>query len=51
MDPDKVKIIREWPLPKTKKDIQSFAGTVNYVSKFCSNVAEDLCHLTELTHK
>jgi len=51
MDPDKVKTIRNWPLPKTKRDIQSFAGTVNYISKFCKNLAEDLCHLTELTHK
>ena len=49
MDPDKVKIIKNWPEPRTKREMQSFAGTVNYVGKFCKNLAEDLCHLTELT--
>eukprot|EP00644_Phytophthora_capsici_P016779 jgi/Phyca11/131687/e_gw1.111.30.1 len=40
MDPDKVRIIREWPVPSTKKQVQSFLGTCVYVSKFCKNFAE-----------
>ena len=37
MDPDKVKIIADWPVPKTKKQMESFLGTTVYVSKFCKN--------------
>ncbi|GMF31674.1 unnamed protein product [Phytophthora lilii] len=40
MDPDKVKIITEWPLPKTKKQMESFLGTTVYVSRFCKDFAQ-----------
>ncbi|KAG3254619.1 hypothetical protein PI124_g857 [Phytophthora idaei] len=31
MDPDKVRTIKNWPLPWTKHDVQSFIGTCVYV--------------------
>ncbi|KAG3098164.1 hypothetical protein PI125_g15428 [Phytophthora idaei] len=40
MDPDKIKIIRDWPLPKTKKQMESFSGTTVYVSRFCADFAQ-----------
>ncbi|OWZ20261.1 Retrotransposon protein, Ty3-gypsy subclass, partial [Phytophthora megakarya] len=40
MDPDKVKIIAEWPVPKTKKQMESFLGTTVYVSRFCKDFAQ-----------
>ncbi|POM75918.1 Reverse transcriptase [Phytophthora palmivora] len=40
MDPDKVKIIAEWPVAKTKKQMESFLGTTVYVSRFCKDFAQ-----------
>ncbi|GMF29681.1 unnamed protein product [Phytophthora fragariaefolia] len=40
MDPDKVKSIAEWPVPKTKKQMESFLGTTVYVSRFCKDFAQ-----------
>ncbi|GMF52823.1 unnamed protein product [Phytophthora fragariaefolia] len=40
MDPDKVKITAEWPVPKTKKQMESFLGTTVYVSRFCKGFAQ-----------
>ena len=43
--PDHVKIIREWPVPTTKKQLQSFLGFTNYhreFIKYYSVVVEDL---------
>ncbi|KAF1333396.1 Retrovirus polyprotein, partial [Globisporangium splendens] len=40
MDPDKIKIVQEWPVPKTKKQMESFLGTTVYVSRFCKDFAQ-----------
>ena len=48
MDPDKVSIIANWAIPRTKKEIQSFVGTVVYVSKYCKNANQDIAILTDL---
>ncbi len=34
MDPIKVAGVTEWPTPKTKKELQSFLGFVNYYRRF-----------------
>ncbi|KAJ0392132.1 hypothetical protein P43SY_010819 [Pythium insidiosum] len=47
MDPDKIRVIRDWPLPKTKKDLQSFIGTCVYVLKYCPDFAELSAPLTD----
>ena len=31
---NKVKLIQEWPTPTNQKELQSFLGTVNYLSRF-----------------
>ena len=33
-DPKKVQSIKNWPSPKSLKELQSFLGAVNYLSKF-----------------
>lgn len=40
IDPDKVEVIREWPVPKTDKDLQANLGTTVYVQRFCEHYAE-----------
>ena len=33
-DLNKVRLIQEWPIPQNQKELQSFLGTVNYLSQF-----------------
>ncbi|GMF19320.1 unnamed protein product [Phytophthora lilii] len=48
MDPEKVRVIKHWPLPRTKHELQSFLGTCVYVLKFCPDFASLTAPLTEL---
>ena len=34
LDPSKIKAIQELPPPKTKKEVMSFLGRLNYISRF-----------------
>ena len=46
----KVKVIQDMPLPQSKKQVQSFIGMINYLSKFSahlSELAELLCNLAK----
>lgn len=49
MDPDKIRVKREWPPPRTKRELQSFLGTCVYVLKFCENYADISAPLVEAT--
>jgi hypothetical protein len=49
MDPDKVACIRDWPIPRTKRELQSFLGTCVYVLKYCPDFASLSAPLTEAT--
>jgi hypothetical protein len=49
-DPSKIECIQKWPEPRTKKEVQSFLGLVNFYRvyiKNCSEIAEPLTHLTK----
>ena len=49
MDPVKVAGVRDWPSPKTVKEVQSFLGFVNFYRRFIENfshIAHPLHHLT-----
>lgn len=37
---EKLQAIREWPVPRLTKDIQSFLGLVGYYRKFIYNFAQ-----------
>ena len=36
MDPDKIQIFKNWPVPKTTKELKSFLGSIVYCSRFCA---------------
>lgn len=50
-DADKVRVVREWPAPKTVKQLQSFLGFVNYYNKFLSDFSVVAFPLHELLKK
>lgn len=48
MDPDKVKSVLEFPVPRNKKELQSFLGFCNFYRKFSSkhsSIVQPLSHL------
>lgn len=47
----KVLAIREFPLPKTKKDVMSFIGLVNYYQQYISEFSEMASPLTDALKK
>jgi len=49
-DPEKISAIRDWPIPRTKKQVRSFLGFCSYYRKFVkgfSLIAKSLFSLTE----
>ena len=48
-DPDKTKVVREWPEPKNKKDVKRFLGFCSYYRRFVKNFAGVTKPLTCLT--
>ena len=50
-DPSKIKSIKDWPIPQTVKDIQSFLELANYYRKFIKGFSQLAAPLTELTKK
>ena len=50
-DPKKIQAIRDWPVPKNIKDVQSFLGLANYYRKFIHNFSKKASALTELLKK
>lgn len=51
MDPEKIKSIKEWPLPKCIKDVQSFLGFGNFYWRFIKGYSAIVNALTKLTRK
>ena len=51
MDPEKIKSILEWPVPKSVKEVQSFLGFANFYRKFIDNYSRLATPLTTLTRK
>ena len=51
MDPDKVRTVTEWPIPRNVKDVQSFLGFANFYRRFVYNFSKIAAPLTRLTKK
>ena len=51
MDPVKVKGVRDWPTPKTVKDVRSWHGFCNFYRPFIRNFATTMLPLNALTKK
>ncbi|XP_063785579.1 uncharacterized protein LOC134933980 [Pseudophryne corroboree] len=47
-DPDKIKAVLEWPVPRTVKDVRRFLGFVGYYRRFIQDFAKVATPLTEL---
>ncbi|XP_060810750.1 uncharacterized protein K02A2.6-like [Amyelois transitella] len=50
-DYNKIKAIKEMPVPKDKKSLERFLGVINYLSKFIRNYSESAIPLTTLLKK
>lgn len=51
MDSEKTKAIRDWPVPRNVRDIQSFLGFANFYRRFIDNYSKITVPLTRLTRK
>lgn len=51
IDPDKVKTIREWPVPLTQDELHSFLGLAGFVQRFCEPYADLTASLFSLVKK
>ena len=51
MDPVKVAGVAEWPVPKTRKEVQSFLGFVNFYRRFIADFSHYARPLFDLTKK
>lgn len=47
-DPEKVKCIRSYPSPKSKRELKRFMGVVNYLGKFTAELAQNTVAMREL---
>ena len=48
LDPHKISVIQQWPTPANGKELQSFLGSVNYLTKFISYLSDHRQPLQEL---
>jgi hypothetical protein len=51
MDPEKVKAIREWPVPKNAHEVRSFMGLVGYYQRFVEGFSKIVKPITTLQCK
>lgn len=51
MEEQKVNAIKEWPTPKTVKEVQSFLGFANFYRRFILDYSSVARPLHDLTHK
>jgi hypothetical protein len=51
MDESKVEVIKNWPIPRKVKDIQSFLGFANFYRRFIHQYSDIVIPLTRLTRK
>lgn len=50
-DPKKIEAIKNFPIPKTRKQLKGFIGLVNFYNKFCERFSTTIQPLMKLTSK
>ena len=50
-DPEKVEMVKNWPVPKTVKEVRGFIGLASYYRKHCMGFAQIAKPLHDLTSK
>lgn len=50
-NPEKIKVIQNWPLPKNEKELKGFLGTMGYYRKFIKDFAKIAKPLTQQLRK
>ena len=51
IDPIRVEAIQKLSIPRSKKDIQSFLGKINFFRRFIPNFSELVKHITSMLRK
>jgi hypothetical protein len=51
IDPNKVEAIQALLLPRSKKEVQSFLGKINFLRRFVSNFVELVKHITTMLRR
>jgi len=51
IDPERVQAIQTLSIPRSKKDIQSFLGKINFMRRFIPNFAKLVKHITSMLKK
>ena len=51
IDSSRVEAIQALSLPRSKKEVQSFLGKINFLRRFVSNFAELVKHITSMLRK
>ena len=51
MSENKIQVVKDWPIPTTVKEVQSFLGFVNFNRQFIEDFSRKAIPLTELTKK
>ena len=50
-DPEKVRAVEEWPIPRSVKEVRAILGTASYYRRFIQNFSQLAAPLTNLLHK
>ena len=50
-DPEKVRVIKEWPVPENESHLKAFLGTAGYYCEFVRNYADIAASLHSASQK
>ena len=51
LDPEKIELVKNFPVPKTVRQVQSLLGLANYYRRFVQDFAKIVSPLHDLTKK